>query len=195
MVVLGSKSPRRQELLRGLDIPFIVRTKDTDESYPSDLQAEWVPEYIARLKAAAFYDLNADDVLVTADTVVIVDGKIYGKPHSRDEACGMLRVLAGRTHEVVTGVCIRRGDDVRSFSDLTKVHFAELTDREIEYYVDKYRPFDKAGSYGVQEWIGYVAVDWIEGSFYNVMGLPVHKVYEKICDNIVSGCVVGGVCR
>lgn len=180
MLILGSNSPRRQELMRGLDIPFEVRTKTTDETYPIDLDAERVPEYIANLKADAFNDLNDEDVLVTADTVVIVDGKIYGKPHSKEEAMEMLKILQNRTHIVVTGVSIRKGEQKISFSDTTKVHFAPLTDEEIDCYIERYKPFDKAGAYGVQEWIGYVAVDHLEGSYFNVMGLPIHRVYQEL---------------
>lgn len=180
MLILGSKSPRRQELLRGLGIEFEVRTKDTDESYPSTMPACEVPEYIAKLKAAAFADLSADDTLITADTVVIVDGTIYGKPHTRQEAFEMLKKLQDHTHQVVTGVCIRRGEKTISFRDETIVHFCPMTDDEIYYYIDNYRPYDKAGAYGVQEWIGYVAVDRMEGSYFNVMGLPIHKVYQEL---------------
>jgi len=180
MIILGSKSPRRQELLRGLGIEFEVRTKETDESYPADLAAEEVPEYIAKLKARAFAELSADDTLITADTVVIVDGEIFGKPHTREDAVRMLSALSGRNHQVVTGVSICHGEKQISFSDETVVHFCDLTDEEISYYVDKYRPYDKAGAYGVQEWIGYVAVDRMEGSYFNVMGLPIHKVYQAL---------------
>jgi len=180
MLILGSKSPRRQELLGGLNIPFEVRTKETDESYPASLPSHEVPEYIAKLKAAAFADLSAEDTLVTADTVVIVGDEILGKPHTREEAITMLRKLQNRTHQVVTGVCIRHGEKQISFSDETIVHFTALTDDEIAYYIDNYRPYDKAGAYGVQEWIGYVAVDSMEGSYFNVMGLPIHKVYQAL---------------
>lgn len=180
MIVLGSKSPRRQELLRGLGIEFEVRTRETDESYPATLAAHDVPEYIAGIKSMAFADLSAEDTLITADTVVIVDGKIFGKPHSREEAVEMLRALSGRNHQVVTGVCVRKGEKRISFSEETLVHFCPLTDEEIAYYVDNYRPYDKAGAYGVQEWIGYIAVDRMEGSYFNVMGLPIHKVYQAL---------------
>lgn len=180
MLILGSKSPRRQELLAGIGVEFEVRTKDTDESYPSTLPAHEVPEFIAKVKADAFTDLTADDILITADTVVIVNGKIYGKPHTRDEAFEMLKRLQDNTHQVVTGVCIRRGEKIISFSDETIVHFLPLADDEIYLYIDKYHPFDKAGAYGVQEWIGYVAVDRMEGSYFNVMGLPIHKVYQAL---------------
>mgnify|MGYP003294612417 CR=1 FL=1 len=180
MLILGSKSPRRQELLRGLGIEFEVRTKNTVESYPSTVPAHEVPGYIAKLKAAAFADLQPEDTLITADTVVIVDNEILGKPDSRDEAFEMLKKLQDHTHQVVTGVCIRHGEKTISFCDETIVHFCPMTDDEIYYYIDNYRPYDKAGAYGVQEWIGYVAVDRIEGSYFNVMGLPIHKVYQEL---------------
>lgn len=179
MLILGSKSPRRQELIKGLDIPFVVKTQAVDESYPADLEAEKVPLYIAGKKAEAF-ELEDGDVLVTADTVVIVDGKIYGKPHSRQEAIEMLEILQGRWHKVVTGVCMRSKTLRIDFSDATDVHFADLNKEEIERYIDEYQPFDKAGSYGVQEWIGYVAVDCLKGSYFNVMGLPIHLVYKHL---------------
>lgn len=180
MIILGSKSPRRQELLAGLGIEFEVRTKETDESYPSTLEAHEVPEHIANLKAAAFAELSDEDTLITADTVVIAEGRIFGKPHSREEAKEMLHTLSSRTHQVITGVCIRHGKKSISFSDETLVHFSPLTDDEIDFYIDNYRPYDKAGAYGVQEWIGYIAVDRMEGSYFNVMGLPIHKVYQAL---------------
>jgi len=180
MLILGSKSPRRQELLRGLGMEFEVRTMDTDESYPDSLAAHDVPEYIARLKANAFTNLAASDTLITADTVVIVDGRIFGKPHTREEAFSMLRLLQNRSHQVITGVCIRQGVKTVSFSDETIVHLTPISDDEIYYYIDNYRPYDKAGAYGIQEWIGYVGVDRIEGSYFNVMGFPVHKVYKVL---------------
>lgn len=166
--------------MRGLDIPFEVRTKATDETYPKNLDAREVPEYIANLKADAFTDLKEEDILVTADTVVIADGKIFGKPHTKEEATEMLKTLQDRTHIVVTGVSIRKGKQRVSFSDTTKVHFSPLTDKEIESYIERYKPFDKAGAYGVQEWIGYVAVDRLEGSYFNVVGLPIHRVYQEL---------------
>lgn len=180
MIILGSKSPRRQELLRGLGIEFEVRVMDTDESYPDSISAHEVPEYIARLKADAFTDLAPSDTLITADTVVIADGKIFGKPHSREEAFAMLRLLQNRSHQVITGVCIRHRKKTISFSDETIVHFSALSDEEIYHYIDVYRPYDKAGAYGIQEWIGYVAAESIEGSYFNVMGFPIHKVYKAL---------------
>jgi septum formation protein len=179
-LILASNSPRRQELLKGLDLDFEVRVKrGVGESYPADLPAENVAEYISREKAAA-YDMSDDEILLTADTVVILDGEIMGKPKDADDARAMLHRLSGHTHHVVTGVNIKTKQRSESFSDITAVTFRQLTDDEIDYYIERYKPFDKAGSYGVQEWIGYIGVTRIEGSFYNVMGLPVERVYEEL---------------
>ena len=181
-LVLGSGSPRRRELLAGLDIPFEVRAlPGIDESYPPTLQAEEIPVYLARKKAEAYLpELKADELLLTADTIVWTFGEVLGKPKDRADAIAMLRKLSGRTHEVITGVCLTTRERSVSFPAVSSVRFATLDDAEITYYVDHYRPFDKAGSYGIQEWIGYVAVEAIEGSFYNVMGLPIRKVYEAL---------------
>lgn len=181
-IVLGSNSPRRRELLAGLDIDFEVRViPGIDESYPETLPLDEVPAYIAGKKAEAYLPtLPADELVVTADTVVVVGNEILGKPQDREDAIAMLRKLSGRTHEVVTGVCLTTKEKTVSFSASSVVSFARLDDDEIVYYVDKYRPFDKAGSYGIQEWIGYVAVEAINGSFYNVMGLPIHRLYQEL---------------
>ncbi|GHT33023.1 Maf-like protein [Bacteroidia bacterium] len=181
-IILASNSPRRHELLRGLDIRFEVRTTGgIDESYPADLQGEQIPLYIAEKKADFFQkSLNRNDILITADTVVLIDGAVFGKPQDKDDARRMLAQLSGRTHRVVTGVCLCTQYSRRIFAATTDVTFAELSDEEIDYYLDLYRPYDKAGAYGVQEWIGYVAVESINGSFYNVMGLPVHRLYREL---------------
>lgn len=181
-VVLGSNSPRRRELLAGLDIDFEVRVvPGIDESYPETLPLEEVPVYIARKKAEAYLPtLPSDELVITADTVVIIGSEILGKPEGREDAIAMLRKLSGRTHEVVTGVCLTTKEKTVAFSASSTVRFAPLDEEEIIYYVDKYHPFDKAGSYGIQEWIGYVAVEAINGSFYNVMGLPVRLLYQEL---------------
>lgn len=181
-VILASNSPRRRELLAMIVPQFEVEAlRGVDESYPAELPAEEVPEYLSRLKSGAYPGELADgDVLITADTVVIVDGGILGKPHDRDEAVAMLKRLSGRTHLVVSGVCVRGAKCAESFSSQTEVTFAALEDRQIEEYVDKYSPLDKAGAYGIQEWIGAVAIESIKGSFYNVMGLPVHALYRTL---------------
>lgn len=179
-LILASNSPRRRELLKGLDLDFEVRVKrGVGESFPTNISAERVAEYISKEKAAA-YDIADDEVLLTADTVVILEGEIMGKPENADDARAMLRRLSGHTHHVVTGVSIKSTDGSVSFSDVTAVTFRQLTDEEIGYYIDRYKPFDKAGAYGVQEWIGYIGVTHIDGSFYNVMGLPVERVYEEL---------------
>lgn len=182
-VLLASNSPRRRQLLQMILPSFeIADNIDVDESYPSDLKPEDVPAYIAVVKAKAHDDLLEDnELMITADTVVILDGRIYGKPHSRDEAIDMIGRLAGRTHHVVTGVALSaRGHERDVFSETTAVKFAELSRAQIEEYVDRYRPFDKAGAYGVQEWIGAVGIKGIDGCFYNVMGLPLHTLYDHL---------------
>ncbi len=179
-ILLASNSPRRRELLAMLDVPFeVIGGLDVDETYPAELPAVEVPEYLARLKASAYREnISPGQLLVTADTVVICDGIILGKPHSLDEAVKMLSMLSGRTHDVITGVCVSSIDKIESFSVTTVVHFDVLNPEEIEYYVRNYCPLDKAGAYGIQEWIGAVGIKRIEGSFYNVMGLPVNRLYR-----------------
>jgi septum formation protein len=181
-IYLCSNSPRRRELLTQLQVPFEVMTsKDVDEVYPSTLSAERIPEYLANLKADAYLeDIDSDTLLITADTVVISDGAILGKPKDSDDAKSMLRNLSGKTHKVITGVAIVTKEKRVSFSVATDVTFADITDEEIAYYVDNFRPMDKAGAYGIQEWIGCVAVESISGSFYNVMGLPVQRLYREL---------------
>lgn len=188
-ILLGSASPRRRALLEGLDIPFTAITIDADESYPADLKAGDIPYYISRAKAQAYApNLTENQLLITADTIVWLDDCMLGKPHDEAEAVAMLRLLRNKTHQVYTAVTFATKEDFSSLEgkpggvctivDRTDVTFGNLTDDEIAYYVAKYRPFDKAGAYGIQEWIGYVACTSIRGSYFNVMGLPVHKVYE-----------------
>lgn len=181
-LLLASNSPRRRELISMLDLDVeIVLPRDVDESYPADLPAEEVPVYLSRVKADAYRGLSVgDEILVTADTVVILDDKILGKPHSREEAIAMLQSLSGRSHRVVTGVTLMSTDRTVSFSTATRVVFDRLSREEIESYVDKYKPFDKAGAYGIQEWIGCVAISSIDGCYYNVMGLPLHDLYRHL---------------
>lgn len=181
-IILASKSPRRKELLEMLAVPFEIKVKEgIDESYPSTLPAREVPEYLSHLKGKAYLeDLKNDEMVITADTVVILDGKIYGKPKDREDAVEMLMSLQDRTHTVVSGVCVATKDKTLSFSTSTDVTFAPLTREEASWYVDNYRPLDKAGAYGIQEWIGCAAVARIDGSFYNVMGLPVHQLYNVL---------------
>lgn len=180
-VILASKSPRRQELLKGLDVDFEIQTKEVDESYPTTMNPETVPTFLAEKKAAAFEDqIEENTIIITSDTIVIQDSNILEKPQSLEEGKKMIGQLADSMHLVVTGVCIQSQSKKEIFSDHTRVHFMPLTEVEIDYYMNKYKPFDKAGSYGVQEWIGYVGIEKLEGSYYNVMGLPVHKVYEAL---------------
>lgn len=179
-IILASNSPRRKELLGGLGVDFEVKVLEgVDESYPESLPATDVAEYIAAEKAAA-YTVKDDELLITADTVVIVGRDILGKPADAADACGMLRELSGKTHQVVTGVCLTTSKEQRRFSVTTDVTFKQLSDAEINYYVDKYKPYDKAGAYGIQEWIGYIGVTALSGSYYNVMGFPVQRVYEEL---------------
>jgi septum formation protein len=197
-IILGSQSPRRKELLAGLDIPFEVKPMpDVDENYPSSLWKEEIPVYIARQKANAYRrgvacnaltDNNVHNdpidnnhtLLITADTIVWLEGKVYGKPTDEADAKTILRALSGKTHEVITGVCLTTQEKQQAFYAVSSVKFAELDDEEIDYYVQKYRPYDKAGAYGVQEWIGYIGVESLKGSFYNVMGLPVRMLYKYL---------------
>lgn len=184
-LILASNSPRRKELLAGLDLSFEVRVlPGIDESYPESLIGGDIPLFIAKEKAMAYVSkLAADELLITADTIVWLDGQVLEKPSDEHEACRMLRQLSGKTHQVYTGVCLTTVDKQVAFSCCTDVTFARLTDEEINHYVSRYRPFDKAGSYGVQEWIGYVGVESIHGSFYNVMGLPVQRLYQALKQN------------
>lgn len=181
-VILASNSPRRKELLAGLGIDFEIRTlPDVDESYPETLSGADIPLYISKEKADAYRDMLAPgELMITADTIVWIDGTVLGKPKDREDALRMLRQMSGRTHEVFTGVCITTTGWQRSFSARTEVRFASLSDEEITYYVDKFRPMDKAGAYGVQEWIGFIGVEYISGSYYNIMGLPVQRLYREL---------------
>lgn len=181
-LLLASQSPRRRELLAACGLPYELAPRfDCEELYPADLPAEEVPLYLSQLKSRAYPEpLGENDILLTADTVVVLDGRVLGKPRGREEAVGMLHSLSGRRHTVVSGVTFRTAARQHSFSARTDVWFRPLADEEIDYYVERFHPFDKAGSYGIQEWIGYVAIERIEGSFYNVMGLPVQKVYTEL---------------
>ena len=182
-ILLGSNSPRRKELLKKMDIPFKAVTIKADESYPEILPPSEVPEYLALKKSLAYQDLKKNELLITADTIVSLKGMILGKPKNKTQAKKMLRMLSGRKHQVITGVCLRSSKDILTFSDISEVHFKDLTAAEIKYYVEKYKPFDKAGAYGIQEWIGLTGIEKIKGSFYNIMGLPTAKLmkYLKEC--------------
>lgn len=181
-VVLASKSPRRQELLRGIGVDFVVFTKEVDESYLDATPLRDVAPLLSLKKAKAFEDeeLPENYLVITADTVVVVGNEILGKPKDKDDAVRMLKALSGNVHEVVTGVTIHTKEMSRTFSVTSKVSFETLDNEEIEYYIDKYRPYDKAGAYGVQEWIGFIGVNNVEGSYFNVMGLPTHRLYKEL---------------
>jgi septum formation protein len=181
-VILASNSPRRKELLAGLDLQFEVRVlRDIDESYPNDLPTLKIAEFISKKKADAYIGtMAADELVITADTVVILGDEVMGKPHDEADAKRMLGELSGRTHQVATGVTLSTNERQMSFSVVTNVTFKQLTSDEIDYYVHTYRPMDKAGAYGIQEWIGYIGVTALEGSYFNVMGLPVQRIYEAL---------------
>lgn len=181
-IILASNSPRRKELLGGLGITYEVKTlPDIDESYPEDLDAEEIPLHIARNKADAYRSMmQPNELIVTADTIVWLDGMVLGKPKDEADACRMLRCLSGKTHQVVTGVCLTTLEKQKCFATVTDVTFAELTEEEINYYVSRYRPLDKAGAYGIQEWIGYIGVQNISGSYFNVVGLPIQRLYTEL---------------
>ena len=179
-IILASNSPRRRQLLAGLGIPFEVKTIDgVEESYPDGLELENTAEYIANEKSLV-YDISPDEILITADTIVLCDGVILGKPIDEADAWRMLKAISGKTHKVITGVCLRSMEHKSLFSVTTEVTFKQLTDEEIGYYIENYAPYDKAGAYGIQEWIGYVGVTSISGSYFNVMGLPVQRIYEEL---------------
>ena len=181
-IVLASDSPRRKELMSGLGVDYVVKTlPDVDESYPDTLQGTEIPAYISREKADAYKSLiQPDELLITADTIVWLNGEVLGKPKGREGAIDMLRKLSGTSHQVITGVCLTTSDWQKSFTAVTDVTFATLTEEEIIYYVDKYTPMDKAGAYGVQEWIGFIGVESISGSYFNVMGLPIQRLYQEL---------------
>lgn len=181
-VILASNSPRRSELLSTLNIPFEIKVlKGINEDYPQNIATIDVARYIAENKAQQYYQsLKTNDLIITADTVVIVDNQILGKPSDKDDAIKILKLLSDKTHLVVTGVCLKKENKTISFKDITEVTFKKLLDNEIDFYVNHFKPFDKAGAYGIQEWIGCIGVTGIKGSYFNVMGLPIHKVYQQL---------------
>lgn len=181
-IILGSASPRRQELLKSLGFEFLIKPVKVDESiWPKDLEAQEVPLYLAKLKSDAYdEELKENDLLLTSDTIVWCEGKVLNKPANFAEGKAMLETLSGKMHEVFTAVCLRSASKQTMFFDVTKVYFKELKTEEIEYYLTNFNPYDKAGAYGAQDWIGYIGIERIEGSFYNVMGLPVKQLYEEL---------------
>ena len=181
-IILASASPRRKELLAGLCIDFEVDTRNNfEETYSTDTPHEQIPEVLSEGKSYGFHrPLESDEILITSDTLVLSEGHVMGKPRNREEAYEMLKLLSGRSHKVITGVTIRNSEKSITESDTAIVHFKELTDNEIYYYIDNFKPLDKAGAYGIQEWIGYIGIDRIEGSYFTIMGFPVHLVYQML---------------
>ncbi len=185
-IILASNSPRRKELLAGLNVPFVVDVRNNfEEIYDPATPHDMIPSVLSEGKSYGFHrDLAPDEILITSDTLVLCGEHVMGKPHSREEAYEMLRLLSGREHKVITAITVRDSRRSRTSSDTAIVHFKELSDNEIWYYIDNFKPFDKAGAYGIQEWIGYVGIGRIEGSFFTIMGLPVHLVYQELIDFI-----------
>ena len=179
-IILASGSPRRQELFKELGLDFSIQVKEVEEVFPSSLKESAITNYLAELKAAAFIDLAENDIVITADTIVWLNNKAIEKPKDKQHAIEMLKELSGKGHKVITSICIKTFDSQKVFYNETMVYFKALTIEEIFYYVEKFEPFDKAGAYGIQEWIGFIGVTKIEGSYFNVMGLPVHKLYEEL---------------
>ena len=181
-IILGSASPRRKELLAGLCIDFEVDTRNTfEETYSPETPQEKIPEVLSEGKSFGFHrDLSSDEILITSDTLVLCEDRVLGKPRGREEAYEMLRLLSGRTHKVITAITVRNSVRHITLSDTAVVHFKNLSDKEIYHYVDNFKPFDKAGAYGIQEWIGYIGIDKIEGSYFTIMGFPVHLVYQEL---------------
>ncbi len=181
-VILASKSPRRHQFLKDLDINFEIQLKEVEEIYPKELKGAEITDFLADLKSKAFTDLSENDILITSDTIVWLDDKALGKPKNEADAFAMLRSLSGKNHEVITSISIKYNNFQKIINDVTTVSFKELSDEEINYYIKNYKPYDKAGAYGIQEWIGFIAIDKIEGSYFNVAGLPVHKLYKELME-------------
>ncbi len=187
-LILATKSPRRQMLMSGMDLHFEIKVKSIAESYPIDMPFDKVPEYLAKLKAEACNrdSLKKKDIYITADTIVVLNDEVIGKPKNKTQAKKIIKALSGQKHTVITGVCLTSSNKQHSFSSKSDVYFRELEDADIDYYVEEYMPLDKAGAYGIQEWIGYIGIKKIEGSFYNVMGLPTQMLYEELFSFIDS---------
>jgi septum formation protein len=180
-IILASKSPRRRQLLADLGIEFDIEVREVEEIYPPEILIDMVPEYLAKLKSEPFlYEIDNETVVITSDTIVCIDGEILGKPQDYEHAVEMFKKMSGKKHQVKTGVCITSKSKQVCFTSTTDVFFKKLSREEIDYYIEKYKPYDKAGAYGIQEWIGYIGIEKIEGSYFNVMGLPVQKLYEEL---------------
>ena len=179
-IILGSASPRRQQFFKDLQLNFTIQVKEVDEVYPAELQGSEITDYLADLKSKAFTNLGDNELVITSDTIVWLENKALEKPKNEAEAFAMLRKMSGKKHEVITSISLKTAHSQKIVNDTTAVFFKELTDDEIEYYIKNYQPFDKAGGYGIQEWIGFIGIEKIEGSYFNVMGLPVHKLYKEL---------------
>lgn len=179
-IILASKSPRRQQFFKDLDIDFTIQLKEVEEIYPPELKGTAITDFLADLKSKAFTSLSDKDLLITSDTIVWLDDVALGKPKDAEDAFKMLRALSGKKHEVITSISIKSKSFQKIINDVTVVSFKELSDDEINYYINTYKPFDKAGAYGIQEWIGFIAIDNLKGSYFNVVGLPVHKLYKEL---------------
>ncbi|WP_218598870.1 Maf family nucleotide pyrophosphatase [Polaribacter sp. NJDZ03] len=179
-VILASKSPRRQQFFKDLDIDFTIQLKEVEEIYPPELKATAITDFLADLKSKAFLNLSEKDILITSDTIVWLEGIALGKPKDEADAFAMLRALSGKKHQVITSISIKSKRFQKIINDITVVSFKELSDDEINYYIKNYKPYDKAGAYGIQEWIGFIAIDNLEGSYFNVVGLPVQKLYTEL---------------
>jgi len=181
-IILASKSPRRQQFFKDLDIDFTIQLKEVEEIYPPELKGTAITGFLADLKSNAFTDITEKDLLITSDTIVWLENTALGKPKDEADAFAMLKALSGKKHEVITSISIKNKHFQKIFNDTTSVTFKELSDEEINYYITNYKPFDKAGAYGIQEWIGYIAITSLEGSYFNVVGLPVQKLYKEFMD-------------
>jgi septum formation protein len=181
-IILASSSPRRQQFFRELDLDFVIQIKEVEEIYPKELEGTEITDFLADLKSKPFTNLSKNDLLITSDTIVWLNDKALGKPKNEDEAFAMLKELSGKKHEVITSISIKSVAFQKIINDITTVYFKELTDEEINYYIKNHKPFDKAGAYGIQEWLGFIAIHKMEGSYFNVVGLPIHKLYKELMD-------------
>ena len=181
-IILASSSPRRQQFFRELDLDFIIQIKEVEEIYPKELEGTEITDFLADLKSKPFTNLSKNDLLITSDTIVWLHDKALGKPKNKDEAFTMLKELSGKKHEVITSISIKSLAFQKIINDITTVYFKEITDEEINYYIKNHKPFDKAGAYGIQEWLGFIAIHKMEGSYFNVVGLPIHKLYKELMD-------------
>lgn len=181
-IILASSSPRRQQFFRELDLDFVIQIKEVEEIYPKELEGTEITDFLADLKSKPFTNLSKNDLLITSDTIVWLHDKALGKPKNKDEAFTMLKELSGKKHEVITSISIKSLAFQKIINDITTVYFKEITDEEINYYIKNHKPFDKAGAYGIQEWLGFIAIHKMEGSYFNVVGLPIHKLYKELMD-------------